>query len=147
MARDLLFRRPMRRWPVLLISCLVACTDLNGDPQHDLSELERLATIDCSSDLMCGSTAQPTCMTDALRGGHVAKFEESLAPQGDPNYDYKILFTYQGSVYAFDDAFDQPTGGEDVSEQHCSGIEAQQETVIWLCGSTPNWTWVGTNCK
>jgi len=137
----------MRRLPSLLTSLLFACTGLSGDPQHDLSTLDQLATIDCSSDLMCGSGAPPTCMTDALRDGRAAKFSESLVPQEDPNYDNKYLFTYQGSVYAFDDAFDQPTGGEDVSELHCTGIEAQQETVIWLCRTGPNWTWDGTNCK
>src|SRR5262245_15740546 len=118
MARDLLFRRPMRRFAVLVL--LVACADQlpSGDPPHDLSELARLATIEFSSDLMCGSTARPTCMTDALRDGHVAKLSESLVPQDDPDYETKILFTYQGSVYDFYDAFDRTTGGEDISEQH-----------------------------
>jgi hypothetical protein len=134
----------MRVFPLVF---LVACADLSGDPQHDLSKLEGLATIDCSSDLMCGSTAPPTCMTDALRDGHVAKFYESLVPEADPNYDNKILFTYHGSVLDFDDTFDRTTGGEDISEQHCTGIEAETATVLWRCNSSPYWTWTGTDCK
>ena len=132
----------------LLLILLMSCTGLSGDPKQDLSTLDQLAKIDCSSDLMCGSAApQPTCMADALRAGVTARFFERIEPEADPNYDNKYLFTYQGSVYEFDDAFDVPTGGEDVSELHCSDVEAHQETVIWNCRTGPNWTWDGTSCK
>ena len=137
-------RRELLRAPLGLVLLCIGCSDPfpSGNAKQDLASFQRLAKTDCTSDAICGPGPQPTCMSDALSAHVVAEFSESLVPSTDPNYDQRLLFTYDGTAYEFEDSFDQLTGGENVSETHCtSGISASLETVFRCGGQAQSWTW------